>query len=288
MTRFYATVHLDSLVHVPSPSGGGDGGDGHPPARRYDWGGRRVDGTIAGPRPAFPVGGGRNSVFCRLGGGGARHPQDRRRQDAVPAEVCDPQVTLGLEPRVRPCMRRSKSCPSISARAELAPSVPLMATGQLPVVHDKAGWERPANPVKTMTNCLSDICAPAPDLLQSALASPPSTASLEDALKDLPLATSGVVTGVVTGVGQGAAADLVVHAPVAEDARLELLPSQLFSIALGQELVRSGLQEPAQPQPSVLPSRPSPSLLCCRPGPLALDEAQLSRSKLSSPRWGNR
>jgi hypothetical protein len=74
MTRFYATVHLDSLVHVPSPSGGGDGGDGHPPARTYDWGGRRVDGMIAGPRPAFPLGGGRNSVFCRLGGGRARHP----------------------------------------------------------------------------------------------------------------------------------------------------------------------------------------------------------------------
>jgi hypothetical protein len=160
-------------------------------------------------------------------------------------------------------MRRCNSCPLISLRAELAPYEASMAMGQLSVVLDKAGWERPASPVKAMTNCYFDNYAPTPDLLQPALASPPSTTSPEDALKDLPLATSRVVTG----VGQPVAADLVVNASDVEDASLGLLPGQLCSIALDPEP-----QVPAQPQPSVVATRP------INPG----------RSKRSCPRWGNR
>jgi hypothetical protein len=145
MTRFYAMVHIDSLVHVPlspgmSTPGGGDGGDGHPMMR----GGRWVDGTVAGPPVAPWVSVIPTSIFDRLGSRPSRPSRpSRRRHDIAlsfrlvgvvqaPPEETLPPAGLGANPR--PCIRRNRSLPPMLSRAELAPSGLLVPSAMQPVV----------------------------------------------------------------------------------------------------------------------------------------------------------
>jgi hypothetical protein len=147
MTRFYATIHIDSLVLVPLPPGmlppdGGDGGDGHPPARRYEWGGTWVDGTVAAHPAAVQACVGQGTVFNRLG---VRPSRRRRRQlalvfqpVAVPVAFEAPVVAAqaaGVGANPRPCMRRTRSAPSMARLAELAAFGASDALAMQPVEH---------------------------------------------------------------------------------------------------------------------------------------------------------
>ena len=125
MTRFTATMHIDSLLFVPGPDGRGDGDH---PARCYPWSRGVVDGESVA-RGSVPPPHLHGSMVARLGQGGSRRAREHA-VDFVPVEtvMLPAAPPLARVPAAK-AMSRSQSVPSLIGAVASPPPVASVPVG---------------------------------------------------------------------------------------------------------------------------------------------------------------